>query len=76
MRIPAAVVDSDDAGLCPKERAELQRQGAKAAARGEGAASNPMHGHENMPPATGECPQEWSVRRDAWLSGFDAQATT
>ncbi|HEY8878959.1 MAG TPA: serine protease [Roseateles sp.] len=55
------------------EHAELQRQGAKAAARGEAQASNPMLERVNKPGATGETEQVWSDRRDAWDRGHDAQ---
>ena len=55
------------------EHAELQRQGAKAAARGEAQASNPMLDSINRPRATGESEQVWSDRRDAWERGHSAQ---
>lgn len=55
------------------EHAELQRQGAKAAARGDAQASNPMLETINKPAATGETEQVWSDRRDAWDRGHDAQ---
>lgn len=55
------------------EHAELQRQGAKAAARGDAQASNPMLETINKPGATGETEQVWSDRRDAWDRGHDAQ---
>lgn len=55
------------------EHAELQRQGAKAAARGEAQASNPMLDTINKPVATGETDRVWSDRRDAWDRGHDAQ---
>lgn len=51
------------------EHAELQRLGAKAAARGEVAASNPMLDSINRPGATGETEQVWSERRAAWERG-------
>jgi hypothetical protein len=57
------------------ERAELQRQGAKAAARGENASSNPMHEPVNMPKATGESTETWQQRREAWQKGHDAQSS-
>ena len=56
------------------ERHELQRQGAKAAARGDKAAANPMDEPVNVPNRTGESAQTWSQRRDAWQSGYEAQA--
>lgn len=55
------------------EHAELQRQGAKAAARGEAQASNPMLDNINQPPATGESESVWSDRRDAWDRGHGSQ---
>lgn len=55
------------------EHAELQRQGAKAAARGEALGTNPMLDSINQPLATGESEQMWSVRRDAWESGHTSQ---
>lgn len=55
------------------EHAELQRQGAKAAVRGEAPESNPMLDSVNQPDATGESQQIWSGRRDAWQSGHNSQ---
>lgn len=55
------------------EHAELQRQGAKAAVRGEGQAANPMLDTINQPQATGESERVWSDRRDAWDRGHDSQ---
>lgn len=55
------------------EHPELQRQGAKAAARGEATESNPMFDSINQPDATGESKQAWSDRRDAWERGHSAQ---
>ncbi|WP_350082212.1 S1 family peptidase [Aquabacterium humicola] len=55
------------------EHAELQRQGAKAAVRGEARASNPMLAAINQPDLTGESQQVWSGRRDAWESGHNSQ---
>ena len=55
------------------ERAELQRQGAKAAARGEKASSNPMHEPQNLPVATGEHTETWQWREEAWRQGHDAE---
>jgi hypothetical protein len=64
-----------EADLLPQtERAELQRQGAKAAARGDNASSNPMHEPVNMPTATGESTQTWQQRQEAWQKGHDAQS--
>jgi hypothetical protein len=55
------------------ERAELMRQGAKAAARGDLPATNPLDQSDNRPGLTGEPQDDWSARRDAWQSGHDAQ---
>lgn len=62
-----------DAAMKPDERAELKRQGAKAAARGDARASNPILETINTPPSTGESLREWDCRRDAWEAGFDSQ---
>lgn len=62
-------------GLSLSERAELCRQGAKAAARGEAAAANPMHRHINSPEATGESANVWAQRSQAWQDGHDAQSS-
>lgn len=68
---------SDDArGLPTAERAELQRQGAKAAARGDGSSGNPMDEASNLPTNTGECSDVWKERKDAWQSGHEAQTKT
>jgi hypothetical protein len=56
------------------ERAELQRQGAKAAARGEALAANPMLEPINRPDATGESEAVWSGRRDAWKHGHGSRS--
>lgn len=66
---------ADEASPAPvsAEHAELQRQGAKAAARGEAPESNPMFNSINLPSATGESTQVWSERRDAWERGHDSQ---
>lgn len=75
---PALTVAATPPGEAPTppvsaEHAELQRQGAKAAARGEASASNPMLESINQPAATGESEQVWSDRRDAWERGRGAQ---
>ena len=67
-------VEAGDSALPAGERAELQRQGAKAAARGELAAGNPLQRPENSPPATGESQQTWSQRSTAWQQGHAAQS--
>jgi hypothetical protein len=55
------------------EREELERQGAKAAARGDPAQENPLLASCNTPPSTGETPDVWRARVRAWQTGFDAQ---
>jgi len=55
------------------ELAELRRQGAKAAARGEAQGANPMLDVANRPGATGESEVAWSGRRDAWEHGHASQ---
>jgi hypothetical protein len=55
------------------ERAEIQRQGAKAAARGEAADTNPLGGPCNGPSVTGESVERWSQRSAAWEQGHEAQ---
>lgn len=60
--------------LPPQERAELARQGAKAAARGDLVSSNPMRRPQNAPVATGESQALWTERRDAWLVGHEQQS--
>ena len=65
-------VRAETAGVVA-EQAELRRQGAKAAARGEDSGTNPMLEPVNRPEATGESQQVWSGRRDAWLRGHVAQ---
>lgn len=53
------------------EHAELQRQGAKAAARGESPEANPIFEPVNQPHTAGEGESDWSGRRDAWQRGHD-----
>jgi hypothetical protein len=67
---------SPQGALSAPERAELQRRGAKAAARGDKASSSPMLEPVNMPPATGEAPDDWQQRQEAWQQGHDAQSGT
>jgi hypothetical protein len=62
--------------LAPPERAELSRQGAKAAARGDMASTNPMDSTQNGPAVTGESQERWTERSDAWLAGHDLQSGT
>ncbi|WP_156901658.1 CrpP-related protein [Azohydromonas australica] len=57
----------------PGEQAELERQGAKAAVRGDEAGSNPLLQQRNMPASTGEALQEWGRRYDAWRAGYEQQ---
>jgi hypothetical protein len=73
-RQPPPPPGNSAAELPMRERAELQRQGAKAAARGDDAASNPLQKPENHPAATGESHETWDGRQKAWQQGHDAQA--
>jgi hypothetical protein len=59
--------------LSAGERAELCRQGAKAAARGECSAVNPFLHRRNSPPHTGESTARWRERSSAWQAGHDFQ---
>ncbi|MFG6485645.1 CrpP-related protein [Roseateles sp. BYS78W] len=73
---PAAASEQPDntpVATVSAEHAELQRQGAKSAARGESLASNPMLDAVNQPGATGETEQVWSDRRDAWERGHGSR---
>ena len=63
-----------EARLCGAERSELLRQGAKAAARGEAADTNPLSLPRNQPPATGESAARWLQRSQAWELGHEAQS--
>jgi hypothetical protein len=58
------------------QRAELHRQGAKAAARGDDRKSNPFGNDENAPEHTGESHEDWAERREAWDQGHDVQSGT
>jgi len=60
--------------LVEAERAELHRQGAKAAARGDAADTNPMSRQRNSPEHTGETDDVWQQRHAAWQEGHDAQS--
>jgi len=73
---PAPAGQQHTAAIPVHERTELQRQGAKAAARGDQAAANPMDQPVNEPERTGESAQTWSQRREAWQAGYEAQART
>lgn len=57
------------------EKAELARQGAKAAARGDGRMTNPISRQVNLPAATGESTDSWKERREAWNAGHDHQTS-
>lgn len=59
--------------LSHAERAEAQRQGAKAAARGEPEIANPLNRPHNRPSATGEPARLWQQRCTAWKQGHAAQ---
>lgn len=63
-------------GISGAERAELQRQGAKASARGEPSGANPLSRARNQPPATGESADRWLQRSDAWDHGHEMHAVT
>lgn len=79
MNEPAAPTGPDAPTASPAdngEHAELERQGAKAAVRGEASAANPMCTPINQPDATGESQQRWSARRDAWEHGYRAQQSS
>lgn len=57
------------------ERAELTRQGAKAAARGEDRSSNPIAPKADVPHTT-DAPlvDDSRARSDAWQQGYDQQS--
>lgn len=57
------------------ERAELARQGAKAAARGEQRSSNPMAPTADVQDTT-DAPlvDDLRARSDAWQQGYDQQS--
>ena len=59
--------------LSSAERAEIQRQGAKAAARGEAADTNPFWQACHDTSAKGESYDRRSLRSAAWMRGHDAQ---
>ncbi|MBW8831912.1 MAG: hypothetical protein JF606_21335 [Burkholderiales bacterium] len=61
--------------LSSAEQAELQRQGAKAAARGEPSHTNPLSQPRNRPAATGESTDKWLQRSDAWERGHEVQSS-
>jgi hypothetical protein len=71
----AAPTSSPEPLLSGAERAELQRQGAKAAARGELPDSNPLNQPQNRPSATGELADKWLQRSDAWEHGHEVQSS-
>lgn len=72
-RLPKDAAPAPESELSSAERAELWRQGAKAAARGERTDTNPLSKPRNKPPATGESAHKWLQRSDAWEQGHDAQ---
>jgi hypothetical protein len=72
--LPGALLPASALG--DAQRAELHRQGAKAAARGDDRKSNPLSNDENAPKHTGETQGCWVERRDAWDQGHDAQSHT
>jgi hypothetical protein len=49
----------------------LRHEGALAAEQGRHWFANPYLRRENMPCATGESPQRWAFKHDAWQRGFD-----
>lgn len=57
------------------ESAELARQGAKAAARGEQSSSNPIEPTPDVPHTT-DAPlvDDLRARSDAWQQGYDQQS--
>ena len=71
---PSSGRPAEGEGLPSAERAELQRQGAKAAARGDETSENPMTQPSNLPTSTGESRGIWQKRKDAWQSGHEAQS--
>ena len=73
-RRPGKAAPAPESHLPSAERAELWRQGAKAAARGEATATNPLSEPRNKPPVTGESADKWLQRSDAWEQGHDAQS--
>lgn len=73
-RTPLRIVRGDPSTAQGRERSELRRQGAKAAARGEQAETNPMHEVCNRPESTGETRQTWLGRCSAWDEGFEHEA--
>ena len=72
---PAEPASAPEALLSSAELAELQRQGAKAAARGEPSDTNPLSQPRNWPSATGEPTAKWLQRSDAWEQGHGAQSS-
>jgi hypothetical protein len=70
---PPADAPREPAADASGELAELRRQGAKAAVRGETRESNPMFDLINQPDATGESERVWSGRFEAWERGHTLQ---
>ena len=69
--VPGVSAPARSAELPQAERAELCRQGAKAAARGELATVNPFHARRHPPGGTDESQARWRERRNAWQAGHD-----
>jgi len=71
---PPPPVPEPEPRLSSAERSELQRLGAKAAARGDPTDTNPLGQARNRPLSTGESADTWSQRSDAWDQGHEAQS--
>lgn len=53
------------------DHSRVEREGARAAARGASWRANPFLLRDNMPHATGESLADWSGLHDAWQRGFE-----
>ena len=73
---PCTDVTPGEPAISGAERAELQRQGAKASARGDPSGANPLSRARNQPAATGESAERWLQRSDAWDQGHEVHAAT
>jgi len=71
---PSWTASESFTGLGLNEYAELHRQGAKSAARGDSRAENPMLRMVNRSETTGEARKIWLQRSMAWRAGFTAQS--
>lgn len=49
---------------------DIQRDGAIARALGKTEADNPYFKAENLPKVTGETPEQWSAKANAWDRGW------